>query len=99
MAKNGGKCKGAGRPKGSTNKGTATLKELIADKYPDFNAVLSMIDIAVDKETSVHVKVTCLKEVAKYTNHQLKAIEVTGDLNTKTTLQTYVLGDGTEIIM
>ena len=66
-----------GRQKGTPNKKTQALQDLIAEKYPGYNPVLEMVDMALDDETPKDLKFACNKEVAKYMVPQLKAIEVT----------------------
>lgn len=65
-----------GRQKGTPNKKTQALQELIAEKYPGYNPVLEMVDMALDDETPKDLKFACNKEVAKYMVPQLKAIEM-----------------------
>ena len=94
--KKGHKKKG-GRKKGTANKATATLKELLAEKYPDYNPVVAMAEMAQDEKNTVTVRLAAHREVAKYTNHQLKAIEITGEIDGPKVVQTYKLANGTEI--
>lgn len=94
-----GKKKTGGREKGTANKATSTLKELLAKKFPDYNPVIAMAEMAQDKKNTVSIRLAANREVAKYTNHQLKAIEITGDPDAPLVLSTYVLRDGTEIII
>lgn len=65
-----------GRIKGTPNKRTQDLIDLIQEKYPDFDPILSLIDISLNDDTPLDIKVTCLKEVAKYIHPQRKAVEV-----------------------
>lgn len=65
-----------GREKGTPNKRTQELIDLINAKYPNFDPILSLIDISLDNNTPLDIKVNCLKEVAKYIHPQRKAVEV-----------------------
>ena len=71
----------SGRKKGTPNKRTKNLIELIESKYPKFDPVISLIEIAIDNETPLDLKVNCLKEIAKYIHPQRKAVEVSTNPN------------------
>lgn len=70
------KTPGSGRKKGTPNKRTKNLIELIESKYPDFDPIISLIEISQDIETPLDIKVNCLKEIAKYIHPQRKAVEI-----------------------
>ncbi|MCH7928628.1 MAG: hypothetical protein IID03_11735 [Candidatus Dadabacteria bacterium] len=74
----GGKREGAGRKEGSRNKKSVELEELMQDKFPDYDPVCAMAEIANDKKVNISLRLAAHKEVAKYRRPQLKAIEVTG---------------------
>jgi len=67
--------KTGGRKQGTPNKGKLSLMELIETKYPCYNPVLSLVEIANDLEVDVKIRVHCHKEVARYTHAPLKASE------------------------
>ena len=93
----GGKRVGAGRKEGSRNKKSVELEELMQDKFPDYDPVCAMAEIANDKKLTPSLRLSAHKEVAKYRRHQLKSIEVTGADGKDLITQTYVLPDGTKI--
>lgn len=80
---------GKGRKKGSKNKNQ--ILDVIREKYPDYNPILAMVDLANNDELVVtsdgikvlavdnNLKLQCHKEVAKYCYPTLKAIELTGE--------------------
>ena len=68
-----------GRPKGSLNKPKRRLLQLIQDKYPNYHPVLEMAKLANDKEADDLVRFNANKEVAKYVEPALKAVEISGD--------------------
>ena len=76
-----------------------SLKELLQDKFPNYNPVVAMAEIAQDKKNDTPLRLAAHKEVAKYTNHQLKAIEITGNPDAPVVVQTYVMPSGQEIII
>lgn len=70
------KPKNSGRKKGTPNKRTQNLIELIEKKFPNFDPIISLIEISQDNETPLELKVNCLKEIAKYIHPQRKAVEI-----------------------
>ena len=70
---------GKGREKGSKNKVSAAVRELIEEAYPDWNPVLAMADMAQDESLENSVRVQCMKEVAGYMYPKKKAITVQND--------------------
>ena len=68
-----------GRPKGSLNKPKRRLLQLIQDKYPNYHPVIEMAKLANDKEADDLVRFNANKEVAKYVEPALKAVEISGD--------------------
>ena len=67
-----------GRQKGTPNRRTSELLDSIAEKYPGYCPVLSMIELAIDPSTPIDVKLDCHKQIAPYLRPKLKSIEVSG---------------------
>lgn len=65
------------RPKGSKNKPKRRLIQLIQEHYPDYHPVMEMAKLA-NTSADDSVKFNANKEVAKYIEPALKAIEVSG---------------------
>ena len=78
--------KTGGRKKGTPNKRTKVLQEMIESEYPNFDPIISLISISLDKKTPLDIKVTCLKEISKYMHAQRKAIEFETENNTSLTI-------------
>lgn len=74
----GGKREGAGRPKGAVAKDTASLIAAMQEKYPDYDPVMAMIEIANDPEVDNALRLTASKEVAQYVYPKRKAVEHSG---------------------
>lgn len=74
----GGYRPGAGRKKGVPNKDTQALQDRIASKYPGWDPVEAMAEIAQDEQNDVMIRLAALKEVSQYIHPKRKAIEHTG---------------------
>ena len=74
----GGYRPGAGRKKGVPNKDTQALQDRIAAKYPGWDPVEAMAEIAQDDTNDVMIRLAALKEVSQYIHPKRKAIEHTG---------------------
>lgn len=72
--------KTGGRIKGTPNKKTVVLEELIQNKFPDFNPILSMVELAESELTPVDLQFQCLKEVSQYLFPKRKSIEVSEEV-------------------
>ena len=74
-----GKPKTGGRKKGTPNKASADLLQLIRDHVgvQEYHPVLAMAEIANDVDMSIETRTAMHKEVARYDSPQLKAIEHT----------------------
>ena len=70
----------AGRPTGSSNKNKQALIALLEAKYPGYDPVCSMAEIAQDMGNDVNIRLNAHQQVAKYTRPALKAIEVQMDV-------------------
>jgi len=97
MATNGGVRKGAGRKKGSVNKRSQELIDMIKKKYPRYDPIMAMIAIAKKKGVKDELKLQAHKEIAKYVRPQLRSIEVTGRDGEDLPPQVYILPDGTKV--
>ena len=64
-----------GRPKGSRNKRSLELAELLAKQFPGYDPVAAMAAMANDTSLDEPLRLAANKEVAKYVRPQLKAIE------------------------
>jgi len=67
---------GRGRERGSKNKASAAMRDLMDERYPEWNPVLAMAEIAQDDEFDLSVRVQCMKEVAGYMYPKQKAVEL-----------------------
>ena len=68
--------KTGGRTSGTLNKKSQAVGELIAQKYPTYHPILSLVEIAQDTNNEVSLRLQANKEVAKYVCPQLKSIEI-----------------------
>ena len=66
----------AGRP----NKNKQALIALLEAKYPGYQPVVSMAEIANDMDNDLQMRFNAHKEVAQYVTPKLKALEVTADI-------------------
>lgn len=78
MAAPKGHKKWGGRQKGTPNKDTKALCDRIASKYPGWDPVEAMAEIAQDDTNDVMIRLAALKEIAQYIHPKRKAIEHTG---------------------
>jgi len=68
--------KTGGRLPGTPNKKSLEIRELVAQRYPNYHPVLALAEIATDPANEVAIRLQANKEVAKYMAPQLKAIEI-----------------------
>jgi hypothetical protein len=47
-------------------------------RYPDYHPVIELVEIAMDKENDVSLRLNANKEVAQYVVPKLRAVEHTG---------------------
>ena len=52
------------------------LAQALREKYPDYDPVLAMAEIAVNEEASLGLRASMHREVAQYLYPKLKAVEV-----------------------
>jgi len=65
--------KTGGRVAGTPNKNRRAYLQEVYGKYPGFNPLLSILELA-EKTESEQVKLTCYKELAKYIFPPLQAV-------------------------
>ena len=66
--------------KGSPNRNKAFLLKRLQDMYgEEFHPIIKMADIAADDDNDIRLRFDAWKEIAKYTEAQLKAVEITGE--------------------
>jgi hypothetical protein len=69
------RAKTGGRQKGTRNKRTQELTELLEKRFPGYDPVSAMAAMANDTSLDETLRLSANKEVAKYVRPQLKAIE------------------------
>lgn len=82
MARIKGSPKTGGRKAGVFNKDKATLREMIEEKYPNYNPVLALAGIALNEEDeriTYEIRVSCHKEVAQYIYPKLRPVDAKGN--------------------
>jgi len=67
--------KTGGRKEGTPNRDRKDLMERLNEKFPGYDPVLAMAEIANNPIADIRLKLQANKEVAKYTHPQLKTIE------------------------
>lgn len=70
--------KTGGRTKGVPNKDTAAIADALRERYPDWDPVIAMAEIANDPKNDITLRLAAAKEVAQYIHPKRKAIELTG---------------------
>jgi hypothetical protein len=73
-----------GRQKGTPNKKTAEIQERVKKfmeqmGVKNFDPLMALAGIAVDKGTPLKLKVEALKEIAQYMHPKRRAVEVSGE--------------------
>lgn len=73
-----------GRQKGTPNKKTVEIQERVKKfmeqmGVKNFDPLMALAGIAVDKATPLKLKVEALKEIAQYMHPKRRAVEVTGE--------------------
>jgi hypothetical protein len=71
---------GAGRRPGTPNKAKSELANLLHEKFPGYDPLMAMAEIAQDVEVELSLRITCHKEVAQYLRPKLRSTTVTGTL-------------------
>jgi len=67
------------RPPGSLNQPKRALVKLLEEKFPGYNAVVKMAEMANDDSNDLGFRFNAHKEVAQYQEPKRKAMEVTGE--------------------
>lgn len=71
--------KTGGRKKGTPNKRTSDLLEQIQSRWPGYDSVLALVELAHDLELPVELRFQCHKEIAHYIEPKRKAVDVSGE--------------------
>lgn len=79
--------KTGGRQKGTPNKPKQELLAKIQEQYPGYHPVMAMAALANDEDAPDFLRFQANKEVAQYIEPKRKALEVTGELDTKAVMQ------------
>lgn len=66
-----------GRQKGTPNKKTQEIVELLEEKFPGYNPIVAMAEIANDPSVELSIRTAMHKEVAQYIAPKRKAVDVT----------------------
>lgn len=83
-----------GRQKGTPNSERKELFQLMAENFPGWHPVVAMAEIANDTSLSKDIRLTAMKEVAKYVAPQLKAIEHSGSVDAVQTITVEIFKHG-----
>ena len=67
-----------GRTAGTPNKDTSRLMELLSKKYPKWDPVIAMAEVANGNKADEGLRFAAAKEVAQYVYPKRKAIEHSG---------------------
>lgn len=68
------------------NKDTLTIRQRIVKKYPTYDPILAMAAIANDKKLPIEIRFAAHKEIAQYLEPKRKAVELSGEVQKRTTL-------------
>lgn len=74
----GGARQGAGRKKNVPNKDKRELVDRLNKKFPNWDPVMAMAEMANDKKNGIDLRFAASKEVAQYIHPKRKAIEHSG---------------------
>lgn len=64
------------RPAGSVNKKRGALEARLLERFPEWNPIIQMAEIANDPEADTVQQLQACREVAQYLYPKLKAVEV-----------------------
>ncbi len=71
--------KTGGRRRGTPNKRTRAVIDLLKERFPEYHPVVAMAEIANDESHSVELRLQAHKEVAHYVAPTRKAVEITAE--------------------
>jgi len=74
------------RPKGVPNKPKRALLRLLQEKYPGYHPVMEMAALANDEDADESIRFNANREVAKYVEPMLKAMEITAEVDGNITI-------------
>ena len=66
------------RPAGTPNKRKSVLLKRLQEEFEEYHPVVELAKIANDKDADITIRLQANKEVAKYVEPQLKAVEHSG---------------------
>lgn len=69
-----------GRPKGSKNANRRALASRLAERFPEWDPVVQMAEVANDESLPLDTRFMACKEVAGYLTPKLKAVEHYGSM-------------------
>jgi len=78
--------KTGGKVKGTPNKVNTAFREEILKRDPSYHPIVAMFEMSQDTKLDPVLRFNAYKEVAKYFEPQLKAIEVKGQLDSVQTI-------------
>ncbi len=67
---------GKGRPLGSKNQPTRALIRLLNEKFPGWNPIVQMAEVANDKEADTLTRFNAAREVSQYIAPKLRSVEM-----------------------
>ncbi len=79
-----------GRPAGSQNKNKNAMVLLLQKKYPGYHPIMEMAAIANDLANTIEMRAGMHKEIAQYVTPKLKAVEITGSIDSRVTYKPLV---------
>ena len=67
--------KTGGRQKGTPNKNRAALIERLSEKYPNYDPVIALAELAQDASVDLSVRLDCHKTLANYLYAKMRSVE------------------------
>jgi len=67
--------KTGGRQKGTPNKNRVALIERLNDKYPSYDPVIALAELAQDASVDLSVRLDCHKTLANYLYAKMRSVE------------------------
>jgi len=78
--------KTGGKVKGTQHKANTAFREEILKRDPTYHPIVAMFEMSKDEKLDPILRFNAYKEVAKYFEPQLKAIELKGTIDTTETI-------------